>query len=81
MKYRTTQPFIAFGKTPEVGDVVELTESQAAAIRDMDVVVPYETRVRTLPENKALKKPSGLSRQARHVTKKTRRRCKKTAKK
>jgi hypothetical protein len=81
MKYRCTQPFIAFGKAPEVGDIVELTEEQAAAIREASLVAPYEIKVLPKPENKAVKKPSGLSRPGRASTKKTAKRSRRTAKK
>ena len=81
MKYRVTQPFIAFGMTVDPGAVVELTEEQATALMDMDSVTPYETKVQPLPENKTKKKPSGSSRPARRVRKKTRRSSKPSAKK
>jgi len=56
VKYRTTQPFIAFGKCCNPGDVVELTEEQAKVLTDMGSIADYETRVMPLPENKAAQK-------------------------
>ena len=56
MRYRTTQPFIAFGKCCEPGDVVELNEEQAKTLADMDSITDYETKVMPLPENKSVKK-------------------------
>jgi hypothetical protein len=81
MKYRVTQPFIAFGKTPEVGDVVELTDEQAELLAGMDNVTPYEIKIQPKPENKMVKKPSGSAPVARPSHKKTAKRYKKTAKK
>lgn len=81
MKYRVTQPFIAFGKAPEVGDIVELTEAQAIALREAAAVSPYEIKVMPKPENKAAKKPSGLSQAAPLSPKKTARRLKRIVKK
>lgn len=80
MKYRVTQPFIAFGKTPEAGEVVELTEEQAKVLTEMEAVSPYETKVKAKPENKA-GKGSGSSRPARQRKKVTRKSSKKSAKK
>ena len=80
MKFRVTQPFIAFGMTTEPGQVVELTEEQAAALTEMDSVAPYETKVKPKPENKA-GKGSGSSRPARQRKKATRKSSKKSAKK
>ena len=72
MKYRVTQPFIAFGKTPQPGEVVELTEEQAALLAGNDCVTPYETKVMPPPENKDAKKKSSASvRPARVSRKKT----------
>ena len=81
MKYRVTQPFIAFGKTPEPGDVVELTEEQAAILTDMDSVVPYEIKIMPKPENKQKKKPSASSRPAPRQRKTTRKRSRKSVQK
>ena len=81
MKYRCTQPFIAFGKTPEAGDVVELTDEQAKLLDGMNNIAPYEIKIKPPPENKSSKKPSGSSRPARVLKKKTAKRSKKTAKK
>ena len=72
MKYRTTQPFIAFGKVCEPGDVVELTEEQAVILSDMESVAPYETKVMPKPENKSVGKSLGSSRPARPQQKPTR---------
>ena len=79
MKFRTTQPFIAFGKTAEPGDIVELTEEQAVLLAGNDCVVPYEIKIMPKPENKSKKKPtqSASSRQVRAVRKPTRKRLKK----
>lgn len=71
MKFRTTQPFIAFGKAPEVGDIVELTEEQAAALREVDAIAEYEVKVQPKPENKAVKKPLRSARQGRASRRKT----------
>jgi len=81
MKYRVTQPFIAFGKTPEAGEVVELTDEQAAALAEMDSITPYETKVMPPPENKAKKKPSQSSRAVPVARKKTRKKSVKSRKK
>ena len=81
MKYRTTQPFIAFGKTAEAGDIVELTPEQAFALQGNDCIAEYETKVMPAPENKSKKKPSVSSRPARASRKKTAKRSKKSAKK
>jgi hypothetical protein len=81
MKYRVTQPFIAFGKAPEAGDIVDLTEEQAAAISEAALVAPYEIKILPKPENKAVKKPLGSSRPVQASPKKTAKRSKKTAKK
>lgn len=64
MKYRATQPFIAFGKAPEAGDVVELTEEQAEVLAQVDCIAPYEVKIQPPPENKDAKKSLGLSRPA-----------------
>ena len=77
MKFRCTQPFIAFGKVAEVGDVVELTEEQAAALREVASVAPYEIKIMPTPENKSVKKALGSSRPARP----TRKRCAKSSRK
>lgn len=80
MKYRVTQPFIAFGKTPKPGDVVELTEEQAALLAANDCIVEYEMKVMPKPENKT-KKASGSSRRGQVRKKTTRKSSKKSAKK
>jgi hypothetical protein len=72
MKFRVTQPFIAFGKAPEAGEVVELTEEQAKLLEPNDCIMVYETKVMPKPENKAkVGKSSGSSRPARQPRKKT----------
>ena len=82
MRYRCTQPFIAFGKTPEVGEIVELTTEQAEALRGMDNIVPYEVKVeRPVKETKKSKKQLGSAPVARRSRKKTAKRSKRTAKK
>ena len=58
MKYRVTQPFIAFGKAPQPGEIVELTEEQAALLAENDCEAPYEMKVIPPPENKRKKKPT-----------------------
>ena len=81
-KYRTLQPFLAFGKTPQVGEIVELTTEQANALMAMDNVAPYEVKVlRPAKEIKREKKQLASARPVRHLTKKTAKRSKKTAKK
>ena len=79
MKYRTIQSWIAFGKTAEPGDVVELTDEQAAALNESDCITAYEVKVQKPPEHKAKKKSSAVSRPARAPAKKTRRKSKKSA--
>ena len=81
MKFKVTQPFIAFGMTPDVGDIVDLTEEQATALREAATVAPYEIKVMPKPENKAVKKPSRSAPAGRVLRKKTAKRQKKTAKK
>jgi len=79
MKYRVTQPFIAFGKTPEAGDVVELTTEQAESLAGMDNIAPYEIKMKPAPENKTVKKQLGSVRPAPASRKKTAKLSKKTA--
>jgi len=81
MKYRVTQPFIAFGMTTEPGQVVELTPEQAKVLAEMEAVTPYETKVKPKPENKRKGKSLGSSRPARQQKKVTRKSSKKPAKK
>ncbi len=81
MKYRVTQPFIAFGKTTEPGDVVELTEEQAAALTDMDSIAPYEIKIQPPVDNKQKKKRLQSSRPAPVARKKIRRKSAKSVKK
>ena len=71
MKFRVTQPFIAFGKTTDAGDVVELTPEQADALNAMDCISPYEIKIKSKPENKAKKKPLRSSRAAPAERKRT----------
>jgi len=78
MKYRCTQPFIAFGKTPEVGEIVELTTDQAEALREMDSIAPYEVKVMR-PPKETKKKSSQSSRRAPVSRKKTAKKRGKTA--
>jgi len=77
MKYRVTQPFIAFGMTTEPGQVVELTPEQAKVLTEMEAVSPYETKVKPKPENKRKGKSSGSSRPAQVSKKVTRKRSSK----
>lgn len=79
MKYRVTQPFCAFGKVAEPGQVVELTPEQAIALNESDCIAEYETKVQAPPENKAVKKSSAVSRPAPVARKKTRKSSKKSA--
>ena len=81
MKYRTTQPFIAFGKTCEPGEIVELTEAQAEALQGNDCIADYEIKVMPPPENKTKKKPLASSRRGQAVKKKTAKRSSKSVKK
>jgi len=81
MRYRALKPFMAFGKAPEMGELIDLTPEQAQALRDEELVAPYEIKVRPVPENKMAKKPSGSAPVAQVSTKATSRRSKKTAKK
>ena len=71
MRYRVTQPFIAFGKVAEPGQVVELTPEQAVALNESDCITEYETKVQPAPENKTVKKSSAVSRPGRVARKKT----------
>jgi hypothetical protein len=76
MKYQVTQPFIAFGLAPHRGEVIDLTEEQAALLAGNDCVTPYEMKVMPPPENKRKKKPtpSASSQAARAPVKTTRKR-------
>ena len=56
MKYLVTQPWIAFDKEPQPGDVVELTDVQAQALHEHDCIEPYETKAPLKPKKKAAKK-------------------------
>ena len=81
MKYRVTQPFIAFGKTPQPGEIVELTQEQAALLAENDCIADYETKVMPPPQNKAKKKPLRASQAAPVARKKTRKKSAKSVKK
>lgn len=71
MKYRVTQPFCAFGKVAEPGQVVELTPEQAIALNESDCIAEYEMKVQAPPENKTAKKSSAVSRPGRAPRKRT----------
>lgn len=71
MRFRALQPFIAYGKAPEMGEYVDLTEEQAKDLREQDLIAPYEVKVQPVPENKAVKKPSRSVRQGRASRKRT----------
>lgn len=77
MKFKVTQPFIAFGITAEVGDVVDLTEGQANALREIALVAPYEVKIMPPVENKAAKKSSQSVPPARVSRQKTARKSEK----
>ena len=81
MKFKCTRPFIAFGKNPKVGEIVELTDGQAAALCEVAMVAPYEIKILPLPENKLSKKQSESVPVARRSRGKTAKRSRKTAKK
>lgn len=44
-KFRATRPFIAFGKTPQAGEIVWLTADQSDALRAEGLVEPVEVKV------------------------------------
>ena len=80
MKYRALTPFLAFGKAPQPGELVDLTAEQAAQLGGQ--VAPYEVKVQPKPENKsAPKKSSGSARLDPVSKKKTAKSSKRTAKK
>ena len=82
MKYRMLKPVIAFGMTPSVGEIVELTTEQADALAEVEAIAPYQVKVeRPVKERKVKKKPSGSARPGRASTKKTVKRSRRTAKK
>lgn len=56
MKYKCIQPFIAFDKEPQPGDMVELTPEQAATLYEINVIEPYETKVLPKPRKRVVKK-------------------------
>jgi len=79
MKYRVTRPFLAFGKAPEVGELVELTPEQVVALLADDVIAPYEVKIEKVPERTPKKKRSGLSPVGLVAPKRTRKLSKKSA--
>ena len=82
MKHRILKPVIAFGMTPSVGEIVELTTEQADALAEVEAIAPYQVKVeRPVKERKVQKKPSGSAHQARVSPKKTAKRSRRTAKK
>jgi hypothetical protein len=81
MKYNVLQPFLAFGKAPAAGDVIELTPEQAEALKFENLISPYEVKVMPKPENKRAPKRSRSAPVGRVLRKKTAKRSKKTAKK
>ena len=82
MKYRMLKPVIAFGMTPSVGEIVELTTEQADALAEVEAIAPYQVKVeRPVKERKVQKKPSGSVRPVQVLPKKTAKRSKRTAKK
>ena len=58
MKYRALKPFLAFGKAPLLGEIIDLTIDQAMALSAEQLIAPYEVKVQAAPENKAAKKSS-----------------------
>ena len=78
-KYRTLRPFIAFGKAPEVGELIELTTEQAASLANESLIAPYEVKIEKPPRRAPKKKPSAASQAGRRRTKKTPKRSKKSA--
>jgi hypothetical protein len=56
MKFKCTRPFIAFGITAKIGDMVELTDGQAAAIQEVARIAPYELKILPTIENKTAPK-------------------------
>ena len=82
MKYRILKPVIAFGMTPSVGEIVELTTEQADALAEIEAIAPYKVKVeRPVKERKVQKKPSGSARLDQASLKKTVKRPRRTAKK
>ena len=80
MKYRALNHFLAFGKAPERGEYVDLTEEQAAVLDREGLIAPYEIKVQPVPENKSGKKKQSESAPAVPVlTKPTARRYGRTA--
>lgn len=59
MKYRVLKHFLAFGKAPQRGELVDLTAEQAAALDKEGLIAPYEIKVLPVPENKSDPKSSG----------------------
>ena len=81
MEYRILKPVIAFGMTPSVGEIVELTTEQADALAEVEAIAPYKVKVERPVKDRKKKKPSGSARPVRASTKKTVKRSKPTAKK
>ena len=80
MKYRALNHFLAFGKAPNRGEYVDLTDEQAAALDKEGLIAPYEIKVLPVPENKSGKKKQSASQPAAPVsTKRTAKRLGKTA--
>ena len=79
MKYRALNHFLAFGKAPQRGELVDLTAEQAAALLAEQLVAPYEIKVLPVPENKEKKKQSESQPADPVLTKRTARRSGKTA--
>lgn len=78
MKVTFTGKVIAWGKTYRPGQVAEVTQAQAAHLREAGVIAPYETKVLPVPEKKTPKR-SVASRPARASRKKTAKKRKKKA--
>ena len=81
MKYRALKPFIAFGKTPDVGEIVRLTSEQADALAEIDAIAPYQVKVERPVKERKKKKPSQSVHPVRASRKKTVKKQKRTAKK
>ena len=72
---------MAFGKAPQMGELIDLTPEQAQALHDEELIAPYEIKVKPKPENKMAKKPSGFAPVAPASKRKISKRSRKTAKK
>lgn len=78
MKYRVIASRLhVAGKTPKMGEYIELTAEQALGV---DGIVPYEVKVERPPKDTKVKKPARSSRQGRASRKKTSKRRTKKAK-